>query len=302
MEKLPISLDLDALRSFVTGIECGSFALAATRLCRSTSAVSAQLKKLEQQCGAGLVVKNGRHLALTRNGEILMGYARRLLALNDETQRALKGELLQGEIRIGMQEDFGESLMPGILGEFKRHHPGMRIIARVDRNRALQNALDDNTLDMALLWQPEGAQRGGKLINHFQLEWIQHADFDVNALLSQGEPLPLVMFDSPCLMHARAIACLNQAGIPWRIVFVSHSLSGIWSAVQAGLGITVRTRVGMPGNLNVTGSILPSPGYLGVSLELGTGNEAIHDARMMLGQMMEQALLNMKSSVLTRQL
>jgi hypothetical protein len=113
-----LTLDLDALRSFVTGIECGSFALAASRLCRSTSAVSAQLKKLEQQCDAELVVKQGRHLALTRNGEILMGYARRLLALNDEAQRALKGELLQGEIRIGMQEDFGESLMPGILGEF----------------------------------------------------------------------------------------------------------------------------------------------------------------------------------------
>jgi hypothetical protein len=72
-----LTLDLDALRSFVTGIECGSFALAASRLCRSTSAVSAQLKKLEQQCDAELVVKQGRHLALTRNGEILMGYARR---------------------------------------------------------------------------------------------------------------------------------------------------------------------------------------------------------------------------------
>lgn len=125
MNKLPLTFDLDALRSFVTGIECGSFAQAAGRLCRSTSAVSAQLKKLEQQCGTALVEKRGRHLALTQNGEIIMGYARRLLALNDEAQRALQGELLQGEIRIGMQEDFGESLMPGILGEFKRHHPGM---------------------------------------------------------------------------------------------------------------------------------------------------------------------------------
>lgn len=159
MNKLPLTFDLDALRSFVTGIECGSFAQAAGRLCRSTSAVSAQLKKLEQQCGTALVEKRGRHLALTQNGEIIMGYARRLLALNDEAQRALQGELLQGEIRIGMQEDFGESLMPGILGEFKRHHPGMRIIARVDRNRALLNALNDNMLDMALLWQPESAQR-----------------------------------------------------------------------------------------------------------------------------------------------
>jgi DNA-binding transcriptional LysR family regulator len=122
------------------------------------------------------VVKQGRHLALTRNGEILMGYARRLLALNDEAQRALKGELLQGEIRIGMQEDFGESLMPGILGEFRRHHPGLRIIARVDRNQALLSALDDNALDMALLWQPENSPREGKLLGQCQLEWIQHPE------------------------------------------------------------------------------------------------------------------------------
>lgn len=294
MEKLTLTLDLDALRSFVTGIECGSFAMAATRLCRSTSAVSAQLKKLEQQCGAELVVKNGRHLALTRNGEIVMGYARRLLALNDEAQRALKGELLQGEVRIGMQEDFGESLMPGILGEFKRHHPGMRIIARVDRNRALLDALDDNALDMALLWQPESVQREGKLIGQFQLEWIQHAEFDVSTLLAQGEPLPLVMFESPCIMRSRAIACLDQAGIPWRVMFVSHSLSGIWAAVQAGLGITVRTRVGMPGNLRVAGNILPSPGHLGITLMSGQGNEAAQGARAMLGQLMEEALLRVR--------
>lgn len=90
MNKLPLTFDLDALRSFVTGIECGSFAQAAGRLCRSTSAVSAQLKKLEQQCGTALVEKRGRHLALTQNGEIIMGYARRLLALNDEAQRVLQ--------------------------------------------------------------------------------------------------------------------------------------------------------------------------------------------------------------------
>lgn len=290
MNKLPPTFDLDALRSFVTGIECGSFAQAASRLCRSTSAVSAQLKKLEQQCGADLVVKRGRHLALTQNGEIIMGYARRLLALNDEAQRALQGERLQGEIRIGMQEDFGESLMPGILGEFKRHHPGMRIIARVDRNRALLNALNDNMLDMALLWQAESVQREGKTIGQCWLEWITHPQLDIATLLAEGKPLPLVMLESPCLMRSRAIDCLDRANIAWQVVFISHSLSGIWAAVQAGLGITVRTRIGMPGNLRVAGILLPSPGSLGISLTLGQGNDRGHGAQALLGQLMEDAL------------
>ncbi|WP_333850194.1 LysR substrate-binding domain-containing protein [Leclercia sp.] len=287
MNKLPPTLDLDALRTFVTGIECGSFAQAAIRLCRSTSAVSAQLKKLEQQCGVELVMKKGRGLALTRDGEIVMGYARRMLALNDEMHSALKGEQVQEEIRLGMQEDFGESLMPGILGEFTRRHPGVRIVARVDRNRPLLNAFDDNAIDMVLLWQDPRAQRQGRTIGQSQMAWIQHPDLDINALLAAGEPLPLVMFEHPCLMRAHAIDCLNRAGIPWRVVFVSHSLSGIWAAVQAGLGITLRTRIGMPGNLRVVGNVLPAPGSLGIALQQRDGTTA----QTMLEQLMEEALL-----------
>lgn len=233
MEKRLPGLDLDALRSFVTGMECGSFAQAALRLSRSTSAVSAQLKKLESQCGTALVAKQGRHLVLTAEGEKLMSYARRLLALNDETLRALQGERLTGEIHLGMQEDFGESLMPGILGQFKRHHPQVRIVARVDRNGPLRQALAEEVLDLALLWQTEDQGPG---MGRCPLAWIAHPDLDIGALLASGEPLPLVMFDSPCLMRSRAIACLDAAGIPWQVVFVSHSLNGIWAAVQAGLG------------------------------------------------------------------
>ncbi|WP_391487592.1 LysR substrate-binding domain-containing protein [Leclercia tamurae] len=287
MNKLPPTLDLDALRTFAIGMECGSFAQAALRLCRSTSAVSAQLKKLEQQCGTELVMKRGRGLTLTRDGEIVMGYARRMLALNDEMQSVIKGEQLQEEIRIGMQEDFGESLMPGILGEFKRHHPGVRIIARVDRNGPLLNAFDDDALDMVLLWQDSHAQRQGRTIGQSQMAWIQPPDLDISALLAGGEPLPLVMFDHPCLMRSHAIDCLNRAGIPWRVVFVSHSLSGIWAAVQAGLGVTLRTRIGMPGNLRVAGKVLPTPGSLGITLQHKEGTKA----RTLLEQLMSEALL-----------
>lgn len=292
MNKLPLTLDLDALRSFVTGIECGSFAQAANRLCRSTSAVSAQLKKLEQQCGTELVVKNGRHLALTCHGEIIMGYARRLLALNDDAMLALNDKLLQGEIRIGMQDDFGESLMPDILNEFKLHHPGMRIIARIDRNQPLFSAIRDNALDMALLWQPENMLHRGNLIGQSPLRWIAHPKLDIRSLLTQGIPLPLVMLESPCLMRSRAIECLDRANIAWQVVFVSHSLSGIWAALQAGLGITVRTHIGMPSNLRGADNILPPLGNLGITLEQGPGNEVIHGAQTTLKQLMEKALLN----------
>lgn len=213
MEKRLPGLDLDALRSFVTGMECGSFAQAALRLSRSTSAVSAQLKKLESQCGTALVTKQGRHLVLTAEGEKLLSYARRLLALNDETLRALQGERLTGEIHLGMQEDFGESLMPEILGQFKRHHPQVRIVARVDRNGPLRQALAEEALDLALLWQTEDQGPGLGLC---PLAWIAHPDLDIRALLVSGEPLPLVMFDSPCLSAPAPLPVSMPRGSPGR--------------------------------------------------------------------------------------
>lgn len=156
--------------------------------------------------------------------------------------------------------------MPGILGQFKRHHPDLRIFARVDRQQALNRGLQENDLDLALLWQSERAPTD-QWLTECQLEWIYHPDFDPQHYLQRGEPLPLVMFESPCVMRRHAIDCLDKAGIPWRVMFVSHSLQGIRAAVQAGLGITVRSRLGMPESLQFGHPHLPSPGKLGISLQ-----------------------------------
>ena len=169
------------------------------------------VKKLEQQCGVALTVKQGRTLALTREGEILLSYARRMLVLNDEALRAIRGELLQGEVRLGMQEDFGESVMPKVLGDFHRQHPELRMTARVDRNPPLLRGVAANELDLALVWQ-EG--REGDYVRSEPLAWICRSREDIEVLLQRGEPLPLVMFDAPCLLRSRAIATLDAAGIP----------------------------------------------------------------------------------------
>lgn len=266
MQPLPLSLDLDALRSYVLGMECGSFAQAAQRLCRSTSAVSAQLKKLEQQCGTALVMKQGRHLVPTTSGERLLGYAKRLLDLNDEALLAVKEIPLQGEIRLGVQEDFGESLLPSVLGPFCHQHPALRMTTRIDRNASLLQGIRQGDLDMALAWQQPEERADPSLIDLVSLQWIAHPNLDLASLLARGEPLPLVLFDAPCLMRLRAIRALDDAGIPWRIAFTSQSLGGIWAAVQAGLGITLRSAIGMPTSLTTLVDVLPSPGTMGVVL------------------------------------
>lgn len=245
------NIDVAALRSFVTGMDLGSFVKAADRVGRSTSAVSAQIRKLEEQVGAPLFRKAGRGLGLTDAGEVMLRYARRLVELNDEAIVAARGTDLEGWVRLGLQEDFGESLLPGVLGQFARAHPKVRIQARVSRNVDLMSRLDAGELDLALVWDDldlsiharrsaglsvEVAKPGIHWIGSDALQWTAES----------GEPLPLVLFDGGCMVCSLATDALDRAGIAWRVAVTSPSLAGLWAAAAAGLGVTVRSPYGLP--------------------------------------------------------
>lgn len=253
-----ITFDLDVLRSFIAGIELGSYAKAADRLGRSTSAVSAQLKKLEQQVGEPILRKSGRGLVLTAAGEALLAYARRLIELNDEAATAVRGVNLEGLARIGLQEDFGEHVLTRILGDFARAHPRVRVEARVSRNAELLELVRSGRLDLALAWDAGTSTPHGELLRQLPMCWIGPAA-DKMPRLEHGEPVPLVVFEAPCIMRSAAMAALDRAGIRWRIAFTSPSLGGIWAAVAAGLGVTVRTQAGMPGHLRLLDGLPPLP-------------------------------------------
>lgn len=259
--------DLDVMRSFVTGIELGSFAKAANRLGRSTSAVSAQLKKLEDQAGTPLLRKVGRGMALTEAGEVMLGYARRLLELNDEAATAVHGVQLEGRVRLGLQEDFGESLLPEVLGRFKRAHPKLRVEVHIARNTALMQSLESGRLDLALAWETEPRPPHGQHVQTLPMCWV---GTDTGQLpYEPGEPIPLVVLDAPCLMRTAAIDALDRAGLAWRIAFTSASLAGTWAAVKAGLGISVRTPLGLPNEvrtLDASVANLPPLPELGLAL------------------------------------
>ncbi|MEO6278307.1 LysR substrate-binding domain-containing protein [Roseateles sp.] len=257
-----ISFDLDVLRTLVTGIELGSFAKAADRLGRSTSAVSAQLKKLEEQTGAPVLRKAGRGMVLTPAGEVLLGYARRLLALNDEAANAVRGAELSGEVRLGLQEDFAESLLPTVLGGFARAHPKVRVQARLARNAELIEQIERGKLDLALAWDGGKATSHSRRLARLPMQWIGRGD---GPALDADEPVPLAVLEAPCLMRSTAIAALDKARRPWRIAFTSPSLAGIWAAVDAGLGVTVRTSAGLPERLAVLPG-LPKLPVIGLDL------------------------------------
>ncbi|MGU7781253.1 LysR substrate-binding domain-containing protein [Burkholderia sp. PU8-34] len=280
------NFDIAALRSLVAGVDLGSFAKAADRVARSSSAVSAQIRKLEEQAGTPLFVKSGRGLALTDAGDAMLRYARRMVELNDEAAAAVRGANLDGWVRIGLQEDFGEAILPGVLGRFARAHPKVRIEARVARNAELLDRLDANQLDLALVWgDPASAafvSRAGidsEAIAHVPMRWIGKVGLgtagmgvpgggregaaeggevpdarggtDIRTVSVPGEPLPLVVFDRPCRFFGAATDALDRAGVPWRVAFTTPSLAGLWAAAAAGLGLTVRSHYGLPASVRL---------------------------------------------------
>jgi len=257
------NLDMDVLRSFVTGIDLGSYAKAASRLNRSPSAISLQLRKLEEQVGRSLFAKQGRGLALTEAGEALLGHARRILEMNDAAVIALRDDSVSGEVRIGLPQDVAETRFPEVLARFGRLYPNVRIMARVDRRVPLRAAFDSGDLDLLLAWEKDD-EANDPLVSGVPIVWIGRR---VGSSLGQARPLSLAMFEAPCLFRREAIAALDHAGIPWRISFLSPSLSGLWAAVAGGVGISARVAFGLPQTLApIENAELPQLPKLSLSL------------------------------------
>ncbi|WP_235527641.1 LysR substrate-binding domain-containing protein [Burkholderia sp. Leaf177] len=245
---------MDVLRTFVTGFELGSFARAADRLGRSQSAISTQLRKLEEQIGVPLVQKSGRGLALTTAGEALLSYAKRLLELNDEAVDTIRGSDLGGWVRIGIPQDFADTFLPAVLGRFSKAHPKVRVEVQVDRSALLIEKTIKGDLDIALVWGDSGDAPNAQRLAELSISWIGRPDWGGRQSLGL-EPVPLIAFAPPCSFRASGIAALDAAGIPWRLVVTSPSLSGLWAAAGAGLGITVRTTINMPGTLSALDAV-----------------------------------------------
>ncbi|MBS0547282.1 MAG: LysR family transcriptional regulator [Proteobacteria bacterium] len=242
------NLDMDVLRTFAAGFELGSFARAADRLGRSQSAVSTQLRKLEEQIGQPLVRKAGRGLVPTPAGERLLAYARRILDLNDEAVGAVRDLAFEGRVRLGLPQDFAETWLPGALGRFARTHPRVRVDVRTDHNATLIGHTIKGELDLSLAWGDGGGAPHAERLADLAILWIGRPDWPGVKTLG-STPLPLIAFDPPCVFRTAGVSALDAAGIGWRVSFSSPSLAGSWAAVEAGLGVTLRTRVGLPKKL-----------------------------------------------------
>ena len=240
------TLDLAIMRTLLAAVETGSFAAAARKVGRSESAVSLQLKRLEEQIGEPVFLRTGKQMTLTGTGARLVEYARRLLDLNDEALSVTSESSIDGTVTLGVPHDVTETWLPAVIAGFRRSHPSATLKVVEGRSAILLSRLADDQIDLATVFsvsRPENALWSADL----PMVWIGRDDFG----LSKNAPLQLAAFDPPCFFRAAAIASLERADMNWSIGYASNTLPDLWSAVKLGLGIAVRTPAAVPTGLTI---------------------------------------------------
>ncbi len=242
-------MDLGLLRTFVSVVDAGGFTRAGERVHKTQSTVSQQIRRLEEQVGLSLLDRNSRSVLLTDDGERLLGYARRLLALNDEAHAALSGRPAAEMVRLGVPEDYAVERLPRLLADFARQNRRVRLDVRCDLSVRLRADIETGDLDLALVKQEPG-HPGAHTAWREPLCWVGPADED----LHREDPLPLVLFPQGCVYRNRAVHELDRAGRAWRVAYSSPNDAGVRAAVSGGLGISVLPHSALP----------PSARFLGV--------------------------------------
>ncbi len=237
------TFDTESLRAIVAGADLGSFARAAVQLGRSQSAISMQLKKLEQQAGTPLFTRQGRGLAPTEAGDALIAYARQIIALNDEAAAAVGATMRTAIVRLGLPQDFFDDVMPAALKAFAQAYPNVQVDIRVGDNHKLSDEVKTGRLDGAIAFFEEGANHEGELLCALPMRWLAHETY---APTKASESVDLVMFDHPCLFRKAALSVLDRSARRWRMAVTTPSLLYVWSALRSNLGIGVRTEHALP--------------------------------------------------------
>ncbi len=228
-------LELDLLRTLVAIAETGNFSAAGERLGRTPSAISMQVKKLEELLGATAFVRDSRSVQLTRDGEALLQHARRVLSLNQEIMTRFISPDLVGQVRLGAPDDVAERFLPSMLRQFGESHPGIILDVTVDGTQRLLDAVDADELDLSIVTCESGfaTEERAEILFREPLVWACLA----GGVASERTPLPVSMWEDGCLWRKAALDALDAAAIDYRVAFQSSNISGQRAAVLADLAI-----------------------------------------------------------------
>ena len=229
---LPV-LDLELVKAFVAVADHRSFTRAAAMLNRTQSAVSMQIKRLEDRLGVELFHRTKVNVDLSPAGERLLGYARRLLVLNDEAVGRMREHKIEGVVRLGVMDDYGTFVVPPLLASFVSGYPHIHIEMETGLTSTMAERLGE-TFDLVIVMHPEG--RGdGEFLRREQAVWAAGSSH----MVEEQDPLPVALYPQGCLFRKWALEALDGAKRPWRLAFVSHSLAAVEAIAAQGLAVTV---------------------------------------------------------------
>lgn len=250
-----VNVDVDLLRTLVVVAELKTFTAAGERLHRTQSAISLQIKRLEQVVGERLVDRgSGKDVRLTKAGALIRSYALEILRLNDALVREVKGNDAPEVLRIGMPDDYAEVLLPKVIRELDRRNQNLELQIITDLSTRLGRRVEQGELDLAFLTRHEGID-GFKLLDE-HLSWVSVE----GASIMGSSPLPLALFPEGCGMRRNAIAALEAAGKAWQIAYCSQSFSTLKTAILERRAIGVLPTRAIPSNMIAVGDewALPS--------------------------------------------
>ncbi|TDF39210.1 LysR family transcriptional regulator [Alteromonadaceae bacterium M269] len=260
MKNIPI----DVLRTFITIVELDSFTQAGSLLGRSQPAISLQIKRLESMFDQKLISKRGQSIELTVAGEKLLGYARRILAINDEAVANLTTTNVSGEIKLGIPSEFAATLLPRVLSQFVKTYPNINLSVTSDLSCNLVKSLPNQHFDIVMVLHDNPEEYQGELIKIDDLVWVGNE----RPVVDSESRLLLTFAPEGCIYRKRAIKVLTDAKRTWQINYTNPDLAGIKVAIEGGLGITALARSTVPDHLKIIRPKdgLPELGKIGIEL------------------------------------
>lgn len=241
-------LQIDWLRCFLAVVDTGSLSAAAGEIHRSQSAVSMQIRKLEDAAGHRLLVRGPGGVQVTPHGQKLLGYARRIIDLEAEARAGLAGEELTGRVRLGVPDDYAARYLTPVLRRFAPRHAGVEIELDCEQSTRLIPRVAAGELDLALV--SRDTARRGTLLFHEPLVWVGSPQIE----LWRRDPLPVAVYEEESLARRGALNTLARQGRRFRVVYNSSSLAGQIAAVESGLAIAVLTQCSVPDHLQILGT------------------------------------------------
>jgi DNA-binding transcriptional LysR family regulator len=236
--------DPTLLRTFLAVADTLSFTRAAELLQLSQPTVSQQIRKLETVAGRNLVSRDTRAVALTDNGDAMVGFARSILAAHDEAAAYFTGSAMRGRLRFGSADDLALTQLPQILRDFRQVYPQINLELTVNQSGVLARRLRSGQLDLVYIKQ-EPDLPDGRLVRRERLVWVAHKSLQ----LEPDAPVPLIVYQAPSLSRTAAIKSLEDAGRTWRITCNVREINGVLAALRAGIGLAVFPQNMIPGDL-----------------------------------------------------